>query len=64
MEIENGGENKIKPADVNCRGDDFENAIRKIGVVFACEWFGYDADSDFREETIKVLLERSEKNSN
>lgn len=37
----------------------FENAIRRIGVVFACEWFGHAPDSDFTRETIRVLRKRS-----
>lgn len=39
--------------------DLFENAIREVGVVAACEWFGYSADSDFTKETALVLDERS-----
>lgn len=39
--------------------DRFENAIREVGVVAACEWFGYSADSDFTKETARVLDERS-----
>lgn len=38
--------------------DRFENAIREVGVVAACEWFGYSADSDFTKETSRVLDER------
>ncbi len=57
MAIENDEENEIKPVEVTCKCDEFENAIRKIGVVFACEWFGYDADSDFTKDTIKRLLD-------
>lgn len=39
--------------------DRFENAIREIGVVAACEWFGYSADSDFTKEASRALDERS-----
>lgn len=39
--------------------DRFENAIREIGVVAACEWFDYAADSDFTKATFAVLAERS-----
>lgn len=39
-------------------GDAFENAIRRYGVVAACEWFGYAPDSEFTKETQRVLDER------
>ena len=54
-----GGANQIPQVDVKCQSDEFENAIRKIGVVFACEWFGYDAESEWTKETIELLCERS-----
>lgn len=41
-------------------GDAWENAIRKIGVNSACEWFGYCADDQFTLETIEILRKRSE----
>ena len=41
-------------------GDIWENAIRKIGVHSACEWFGYSATHEFTVETIQVLRERSD----
>ena len=50
---------EIPPCEVKCRADIFENAIRAIGVEFACKWFGHEADSEFTKETIKVLCERS-----
>jgi len=43
-----------------CPADEFENAIRKVGVIWACSWFGYEPDSEFTQETIRVLQERSE----
>ena len=43
----------------HCPMDEFENAIRKVGVVAACEWFGHQADSDFTEGAIATLVERS-----
>jgi hypothetical protein len=43
-----------------CGADVFENAIRRAGVVYACEWFGHAPDSEFTAETIRVLRERSE----
>ena len=49
----------LKPVPELCRADVFENAIRKAGVVFACEWFGHAPDSDFTKETIQVLRARS-----
>ena len=39
-----------------CHG--FERAIIKMGVVAACEWFGYKAMDPFVLETEKVLWER------
>ncbi len=54
-----GKKNEIPPVEVTCPVDAFENQIRAIGVVCACEWFGHDSDSDFTKETIKTLCERS-----
>ena len=54
-----GSPGEIPPAEVKCRADDFENEIRKIGVVWAAEWWGYSSDSEFTKETIEILLERS-----
>lgn len=39
--------------------DRFEDAIREVGIVAACEWFGHSADSEFTKETIRVLNERA-----
>lgn len=39
--------------------DRFENAIREVGVVAACEWFGHRYDSEFTKETARVLAERA-----
>lgn len=47
------------PVQENVPNDVWENAIRKYGIVAACEWFGYSSDSEFTQETIKVLAERS-----
>ena len=33
-----GGAGEIPPVEVKCRADEFENEIRKIGVVWAAEW--------------------------
>jgi len=57
--IKCGGQNEIPAVEVKCEGDVFENSIRSIGVVFACEWFGHDEHSDFTASTIAVLCERS-----
>ena len=54
-----GGANEIPACEVNCQSDVFENKIREIGVVFACEWFGHNEKSDFTRDTIKILCERS-----
>lgn len=47
-------------ADEKTPMDAFENAIRKVGVVAACEWFGHAADSEFTKTTQRVLRERLE----
>ena len=39
--------------------DRFENAIRVFGVVAACEWFGHAPDSEFTQETVRILAERA-----
>lgn len=57
--IPNGGSNEISPVNELTQGDVWENQIRMYGVINACEWFGYDADSDFTKETIRVLMTRS-----
>lgn len=54
-----GGANEIPPVEVKVPCDEFENTIRKFGVVFVCEWMGYSADSEFTKETIEILRERS-----
>lgn len=54
-----GGPREIPYVDPKTTGDEFENAIRRIGVVNACEWFGHDADSEFTAGTIRTLRERS-----
>jgi hypothetical protein len=41
-------------------GDAFENAIRRVGVVAACEWFGHRSDSEFTASTMRILAERSD----
>lgn len=55
--MKHGGREEIPPCESKCLCDDFENAIRKIGVEFACEWFG--CSEEFAKETIKILGERS-----
>lgn len=59
MKIKFGGAGEIPPVEVKDEFDEFENHIRKIGVVSACEWFGYEPSSDFTDETIKILCLRS-----
>lgn len=55
-----GGPNEIPPVEVRCPNDEFENMIRKYGVVNACEWFGHSSDSEFTKQVIGWLLERSD----
>ncbi len=57
-QIKDGGPDDLPHVEVRCAGDEFENAIRKFGVVSACEWFGHSPDSEFTAETIKVLRDR------
>lgn len=35
--------------------DEFENAIRRFGIVSACEWFGHQSNSEFTTDTIEHL---------
>ena len=63
MRIPFGGAGEIAPVEAECDMDHFENHIRKIGVVYVCEWFGYDWDSEFTRETIRVLRERTSNKS-
>jgi len=44
--------------DASTPHEEFMNAIIKYGVVNSCEWFGYEADSEFTWITIDVLNER------
>lgn len=55
-EIKNGGAGDIQLVPENTPIDVFENAIRTIGVVAACEWFGYAPDSDFTRIAIAMLI--------
>lgn len=57
--IKNGSPNDLPFVPVACGSDEFDNAIRKFGVVSACEWFGHAPDSEFTADTIKLLEERS-----
>ncbi|MCP1404459.1 hypothetical protein [Achromobacter insolitus] len=57
--IPHGGPGEIAPVDEKTTGDRFENAIRAIGVVAACEWFGHSPDSEFTADTIRELRVRS-----
>jgi len=54
-----GSAGAIPEVEVKCLADEFENVIRRNGVLFCCEWFGHAKDSDFTKETIITLLERS-----
>jgi hypothetical protein len=54
-----GAAGAIPPVAEMTTGDVFENAIRRIGVVFACEWFGHAPDSEFTRETIRILRQRA-----
>lgn len=56
-----GSADVLSQVEVYCPMDEFENAIRKIGVVAACEWFGYLSDSDFTRDTIQHLRKKVKK---
>jgi len=45
----------IPQVEVATGCDEFENVIRKLGVGFACEWFGHDRDGNFAKETVNEL---------
>lgn len=47
------------PVQENVPNDAWENAIRKYGIINACEWFGYSPDSEFTKETIEWLSEKN-----
>ena len=51
--------NEIPQVEVKCKADVFENAVRTIGVGFACEWFDLEKDSDAVRLVRDVLCERS-----
>jgi hypothetical protein len=55
-----GAAGAIPMVDEATPSDAFENAIRRIGVVAACEWFGHAPDSEFTRDTIRELQQRSE----
>lgn len=57
--IPHGGPGEIPPVDERVPADRFENAIRAVGAVTACEWFGHAADSQFTADTIRDLRLRS-----
>lgn len=48
----------LVPAVTPC--ETFENAIRSFGIVAACEWFGYQSNSEFTAETVCALAAESE----
>lgn len=45
----------FKPIEEVCGMDAFENAIRAVGVVSACEWFGRRSSDTFTRETIELF---------
>lgn len=54
-----GDPNEIPLVEASCLNDEFENMIRKFGVVNSCEWFGHAYDSEFTKETVEILKQRS-----
>jgi len=59
-EIKDGGPGALPPVKVLCPNDEWENFIRKYGVVNAVEWFGYESSSQFTKDTIEALRARGE----
>lgn len=59
-EIKDGGPSDLPPVPVSVPCDEFENAIRKIGIVTACEYFGHAPDSEFTATTIAYLRARGQ----
>ncbi|MNK69793.1 hypothetical protein D3C87_891900 [compost metagenome] len=57
--IPHGGPGEIPPVAEMVPADRFENAIRAVGAVTACEWFGHAPDSEFTADTIRELRLRS-----
>lgn len=58
-EIKHGGPGEIPRVREVVPMDTFENAIRAVGVVNACEWFGHAMDSEFTRDTIALLIARA-----
>ena len=58
--IKDGGPRALAYVFERTPMDEFENAIRRVGVVAACEWFGHAPESAFTKESILVLRARSE----
>lgn len=58
--IPDGGAGAFPQVQVQVPMDEFENAIRKIGVVAACEWFGHAPGSQFTKDTIEHFRARGE----
>ena len=54
-----GGPNQIPLVEAKCENDEWENAIRRMGVANACEWMGHCCHDDFTIGTIIHLLEKS-----
>ena len=48
-----GKPNFFPQVEVKVPMDEFENAIRKIGIINACEWFGYPKESQTTRDTIE-----------
>lgn len=47
--------NALELVEEFCEADRFENAIRRIGVGNACEWFGHQYAGEFAKETVQWL---------
>lgn len=43
--------------------EDFENAIRRFGIGNACEYFGYEFDGQFSQDTLAWLKHRYEESN-
>mgnify|MGYP000495242330 CR=1 FL=1 len=47
--------NAIRQTVASCDVDKLENAIKKIGIGFTCEYFGYDEDGPKAKELVNAM---------
>lgn len=47
--------NAIPQCEVKCDVDKLENAIKKVGIGFTCEYFGYSSDGPMAKELVNAM---------